>query len=275
MVVSGICPGQGPAGPALTHKEMEDFLKSAKVLNQRPASKGVTGSVRATLSDGNFTHDAHIQFVDVSKAEFRTDRGVELNFKDSYKFNIAAYRLDQFLGLNMIPPSVERKVAGKASAVTWWVDDIIMDEEHRYKKNLQAPDPETWNEQMYVVRVFDQLIYNTDRNLGNLLITKGWHLEMIDHTRAFRLQKKLNNVKNLVKCDRTIFRKLKELDRAGLQVQLRPYLTNSEIDALLARRDLIVAYFETQAKEKGEDAVFYDLYMGAAHVAAAAASSHE
>jgi len=40
---------------------------------------------------------------------------------------------------------------------------------------------------MWVVRLFDQLIYNTDRNLGNLLIDKSWRLWMIDHTRAFKV----------------------------------------------------------------------------------------
>jgi hypothetical protein len=33
------------------------------------------------------------------------------------------------------------------------------------------------------MRAFDQLIYNTDRNLGNLLIDGDWRIWMIDHTR--------------------------------------------------------------------------------------------
>jgi hypothetical protein len=90
----------------------------------------------------------------------------------------------------MIPVSVERKVGGKTSAITWWVDDVMMDEMKRTNKKIDPPDRDIWNKQMYVVRVFDQLIYNTDRNLGNLLIDKNWRLWMIDHTRAFRLMDK-------------------------------------------------------------------------------------
>ena len=39
---------------------------------------------------------------------------------------------------------------------------------------------------MQIVRLFDQLIYNIDRNLGNLMITNDWTIWAIDHTRAFR-----------------------------------------------------------------------------------------
>ena len=46
--------------------------------------------------------------------------GTETNFKDSYLFNVAGYRLAHLLGLN-VPVSVHRKVDGKDAAVTWWV----------------------------------------------------------------------------------------------------------------------------------------------------------
>ena len=186
--------------PKLTLVEQEEFLKKAKVEKTKAARGGITGSLQATLSDGKITHDAHIQFIDESKSRFEGTRGVEINFRDSFKFNVAGYRLAKLLDLHMIPPSVERMYQGKAAAFTWWVDDVLMDEAGRLKKKLTAPDAEKWNEQMHVVRVFDQLIFNTDRNLGNLLITKDWDIWMIDHTRAFRTSKDLLNPKNLVKC---------------------------------------------------------------------------
>ena len=152
---------------------------------------GITNSQRATLDDGRLKHDAHIQTVDIQKASFQTATRTELNFRDSYKFNMAAYELDKLLELNMVPVSVERKVGGDMAAVTWWVDDTLMTELDRHKKKMEPPDLKTWNPQMYVCRVFDQLIYNTDRNLGNLVITKDWKIWMIDHTRAFRTMKDL------------------------------------------------------------------------------------
>jgi len=243
----------------LSRAEKAEFLLNAKPSKRRPAGKGVTGSERATFSDGKIEHDAHIQSIDEEKASFTTARGTELNFKDSYKFNIAAYRLDQILGLNMTPVSVERRIGGKSSAVTWWVDDVLMDEEARHKNNVEPPDKDAWNQQMYIVRVFDQLIYNTDRNLGNMLIDKSWNIWMIDHTRAFRLQTKLENPKNLVTCERRLLAGLRKLDEDTLMEQLRPYLTKSEVKALLARRDLIVKFFDQAVAEKGESAILYDL----------------
>ena len=100
--------------PELSRAEMENFLLTAKIVKRRSLSVGITGSERATLTDGRLTHDAHIQTVDVWKLSYPTSQGTELNFRDSYTYNIAAYRLDKLLGLHMVPVSVERKVGGDA-----------------------------------------------------------------------------------------------------------------------------------------------------------------
>jgi hypothetical protein len=199
-----------------------------------------------------------MQSIDEKKSVFQTDRGVELNFRDTYKFNVAAYKLAQLLGIgDRIPMSVERNMGGHTGAVTWWVDNVKFDEQARLKTKTEPPDAEDWNHQMNVVRVFDQLIYNTDRNLGNLVVDQDWKIWMIDHTRAFRLQKSLLDPKNLVTCDRDLLEKMKQLDSATLQKELMPYIGKPEIDGLLARRDLIVKKFAELSQQKGEAAVFY------------------
>jgi hypothetical protein len=232
------------AAAPLTDQAKEEFLRNAKVIRTQGAKKGITGTIRATLSDGVFTHDASIQSIDESKARFESATGTEINFRDSFKYNIAGYKLDRMLGLNMTPPSVERRHAGKSSSFTWWVDDVLMDEGDRFKKKINAPDPDKWNCQMMIVRVFDQLIFNMDRNLQNLLIDKDWNLWMIDHTRAFRLHKSLKEPKNLVKCDRQLLEKLKTLNHATLREKLAGSLNEMEMQGLLARRDIIVKTFE-------------------------------
>jgi hypothetical protein len=242
-----------------TRDQMEQFLMNAKVVSTKPIGVGVTHSERAMLSDGTIEHEAHIQQVDIQSNQFSTRHGTELNFKDTFKYNIAAYKLDKLMDLNMIPVSIERKVSGKTSAVTWWVDDKMFDETDRVKQGIEPPDKDAWNKQMYVVRVFDQLIANTDRNLGNLVIDKRWRMWMIDHTRAFRTDTKLLSEKNLVMCDRKLMASMKKLDEATMEEQLRPYLSKTEIKAILGRRDKIVKFFEAAAQEKGEGAVMYDL----------------
>jgi hypothetical protein len=241
------------AAAGLTPEQQEQFLKTAKVVRTRGISKGVTGTTRATLSDGVVTHDAQIQTVDISMTEFRSNRGTELNFKDSWRYNVAAYKLNQILQLGKIPVSVERSYNGKAAAFTWWVDDVLMDEGERLKTKVQSPDALLWNQQMWHVRLFDQLIANVDRNLGNLLIDKTWDVWMIDHTRAFRLASNVKTPANLTKIERGAFERLKALDAATLNSAVGDYLTSFEKRSLMQRRDEILALFE-----KGGASMIYD-----------------
>ena len=112
---------------------------------------------------------------------------------------------------------------------------------------------------MYTVRAFTGLIYDTDRNHGNMLITKDWKLWMIDFTRGFRRWRQLQTKAGLIKCDRELFEHLKDLRSADLHEKLEKYLSNSEIEALLARRDLLVAHYRSLAAEMGDDWVFYSV----------------
>ncbi len=249
---------ENPPGK-LTREQKEEFLRTARIVRTRDIPEGVTDPQRATLSDGRIAHDAHVQTVDIRKSVYKTTEGMEFNFTDSYKYNIAGYRLDKIMGLGMVPVSVKRKVGGNWAAVTWWIDDVLMTEKQRKKRKIPTPNPDHWNKQMYCLRVFDQLIYNMDRNLGNLVITKDWRIHMIDHTRAFRTHRVLKNPKDLVQCDRKLLAALRGLTYETLAGELRPYLTKSQIKALLARRDLIVKYFDNAVAEKGEQAVLYDL----------------
>jgi len=159
--------------PVLTPQEMEDFLLNAPIVatKKRPPS-GVTDARRVTLSDGRTTHDAQIQDVDIQKAIFNGGpKHSEVNFKDTYRYNIAAYRLSRLLGLEEVPMSVLRMVDGKPAAVTWWIDDVAGDEVARLKKKIVSPNPLRTVNYTFILRVFDELIQNRDRNPGNLLWT--------------------------------------------------------------------------------------------------------
>ena len=245
-----------PAPVNLTPEQMEKFLLQAKILKTRSAGNGVTNSLRATLSDGQLTHDAHVQFIDESRTTFEAGKASEINFKDSYRYNIAGYRLGLLLGLN-VPMSVERSVNGKTSAVTWWIDDVAMDEESRVKNKRSAPDQARFRRQIQTMRIFDELIQNKDRNQGNIVWTKDWNMWMIDHTRAFRLRTDLLNPQQLERCDRTLLTKLKGLTRESLTEAVAKSLTKDEIAALLARRDKIVKLYEKRIADLGENAVLY------------------
>jgi hypothetical protein len=249
---------QGPSQPTLTAEQMADFLRSARVIAVKRSKKGVSSPPRLTLSDGTSTHDASFQSIDefdiLKKFE---DGSTEINFHDSYHYNIAAYEIAKMLGLgDMMPVYVERRWNGKLGSLSWWLP-VKMDEEDRYLKKIPAPDVEAWNNQMYKIRVFSELLYNKDMNLTNVLIGYDWKLYMIDFTRAFRLQTDLQHPKDLVKCDRQLFAKLRQLSKEEVMQKTKGHLQEAAIKALMARRDKILSHFEKLIAEQGENAVLY------------------
>jgi len=244
--------------PNLTEEEMRKFLLTAKIIDSKQSKKGITRPYTLTLSDGKLTHDASFQAVDeIKSVEHLTDGTTELNFRDTYHYNLAAYELAKLLGLgSMMPVTVERKYKGKSGSLSWWLD-VKMDEVDRVQKGIHPPDPEAWNRQMYRKRVFAELVYDVDPNLTNVLISENWDLYMIDFTRSFRLHEKLARPKDLERCDRQLLEKLRQLDAAEVERVTKPHLDKSRIKALMKRRDSIVALFEQSIKEKGETAVLY------------------
>jgi hypothetical protein len=245
--------------PTLTKEQIKQFLRTAKVVGSREAKKGVTHTMRLTLSDGTVTHDASFQPIDEHKRELKLATGaVELNFVDSYKYNIAAYALAELLGMDdMLPVYVERKWGGNTGSLSWWLP-VKMDEVERHKQKLTAPDAEAWNNQMYKIRVFDQLIADTDVNLTNVLIGEDWKIWRIDFGRAFRLNNELKDpTKELVHCDRQLLEKIKALDANALTERTNHYLSKDEVKAVMARRDKMVAHFQKLIAAKGENEVLY------------------
>jgi len=247
-----------PRASTLSCEQMETFLKTAKVGPQRDIPVGVTAPTRATLDDGTLRHDASVQTVDIRNTTFQGSLGTELNFRDTWQFNVAGYELAKMLTLNMVPPYVERRVAGKDASISWWVSDAMM-ERDRYKKKIEPPNPAKWNDEMYAARLFHELIADTDFNLTNVLITKDWRIWMIDFSRAFRITKTLQNPKRLTKVDRTLLAGMRGLTMEMLQQRLGRWLGKLELEGLLARRDQIVQFFDKEVAAKGEAAVLYDL----------------
>src|SRR5207302_3684589 len=133
---------------------------------------------------------------------------------------------------------VERKWQGKSGSLSWWLP-IKMDEADRVAKKILAPDTDKWNKQMYRVRVFDELVYDSDANLTNVLIGEDWTVWRVDFSRAFRTSQDLRTPKNLVKRDRQLLEKLKALKADELTEKTKRYLTKSEVNGVVARRDKI------------------------------------
>ncbi|OGD16838.1 MAG: hypothetical protein A2Y69_03860 [Candidatus Aminicenantes bacterium RBG_13_59_9] len=259
MAIAPLCVSSQERSFLLSKEEARLFLLEAKVIQSERIGKGLTNPWRLTLSADGLTHDASFQDVDVRTQEAGfAGGGRELNFADSFHFNIAAYELASLLGVDdMVPITVEREWEGKKGSLSWWVDDIKMDEEERVKRAISPPDSHSWNNQMHRIRVFSQLIYDTDRNVQNILITGDWKLWIIDFTRAFRTIRELPEEEDLLKCERGLYDRLQKIGKDAVSRAVGGHLTRWEVEALMARRDLIVKRFQKLIRENGELKVLY------------------
>lgn len=254
-----IAPLQLFSADALTWQQQEEFMRKAKIVKTAESKKGVTGTYRVTLSDGKLTHDASVQTIDESKPLFLG----EVNFKDSYRYYITGWKLAQMLTIaDMVPPSIKRSFKGSDASYTWWIDDVgaaaggvvVTDQADMTAKGIKAPNPDKWNQEMAILNVYDQLIYNMDRNQTNVVIGNDWRIWMIDPGRAFRVHKTLKDPAALTQIDRKMLAALKALDEPTLTKEFAKarLASKDEIKGLLARRDAIVKIFE----QKGESALF-------------------
>jgi hypothetical protein len=223
--------------------DIEHLLKEGKVSKMEDVPIGVTKPQRATLEG------APVRF-----AWKPLTPGYSKGFMESYKAEIAAYKLDRMLGLNMVPPIVERNMNGKNGAAVLWVENT---RGWSVEKPPQGPEP-SWSLQLVRMKMFDQLIANIDRNQGNLIYDHDWHLFLIDHSRAFTGKKDLKGMAELGRIDRKLWEKMAALTLADLDRGLDKWVGNGEKKALLQRRDLMAKNIAAMVAKRGEKSVFYD-----------------
>jgi len=247
----------GPQALQMTAAERDAFLMNASVVDAGPQA-AADRPRRVSLDDGRRTHAASLV---VSPPPDASPHG--------YRLNVAAYELDKLLALGLVVPSVERVVNGRPVILTWWADDVVMAEHDRRQRQLEPPDRVSWDDQMQAVRVFDELTANAYRSMNpekysstlwdNLLVTAQWRMVLVDHTRAFQTTRQLEYPNTLIRCDRAMLATLRALDRDRFGRGLGALLTTEQLDALEARRLIIVRHFDQRIARQGQRAVLYDL----------------
>ncbi len=245
-------------------EKWEEFLMTAEIVKQaQPFSdrEAVTNPWVLTLEKDGVTNDAIWKDVE----------GRAKGFMESWKWEIAAYRLDKYLGLNMVPPTVEKRFQGNRGSCQLWITSM-MSLKKKFEENIKTPPVKVfyWNRAFYLQRAFDNLIANEDRHQNQYLITEDWRMILIDHSRSFRTAKKFT--KKLIydekykegptfimkELPRAFYEKIKSLNAEVIKGVVGEYLTDDEIEAMLIRKDLIVKWIEDHIKNLGEDKVLYD-----------------
>jgi hypothetical protein len=224
--------------------EIEVFLASGRVLKMEDVPIGVTKPQRATLEPGP-----------VARFAWKPIKpGYSKGFMESYRAEIAAYKLDRMLDLHMVPPIVEREFNGRNGAAVMWIENT---RGWNLKQPPQGPQP-TWSRQITRMKMFDLLIANIDRNEGNLIYDADWHLFLIDHSRAFTNKKDLKGLEPLGRVDRQLWDKMAALGVPDLEAGLGTWVSTDDLKALLIRRDRMATVIKDMVAKRGETGVFYD-----------------
>ena len=219
---------------------IEAHLKTAAVVRLEDIGTGVTHPQRAYLNP-NTPVDSLVWKV--------LPPGRRLGHWESYKSEIAAYELDKLLGMNMVPPAVERTIDGEVGAAVMWLESI------KSVKDLGGvvPSGAIWGKPLRKMMMFDNLIANPDRNAGNMLIGPPGELILIDHSRAFIDEESL--VHEIERVDATLWNRMTMLTRQDLTRVLGPWIDEDAIGAMIERRDRMVSEVNKLVAKKGRAGV--------------------
>jgi hypothetical protein len=240
-------------------EKWEEFLRTAEIVKHKKIGEGVTRPTRLYLKKGE---------IEMSGA-WKNPSGMQMGYLEGWQYEIAAYEMDKLLGLNMIPPTVEREFNGKKASLQLWIEYERSDLA-RMKQKIQPPRSKLvhWAKMKYLTRAFDSLIANEDRTQQNILYTEDWRTILIDHSRSFRStwqfrvqlvygKRGMLGAKLFRQLPRAFVEKVKALNFENIKAAVGPYLKKKEIDSILKRKELLLKEIQQMIKKQGEDKVLY------------------
>ena len=208
-----------------------------------------------------------------NRALWKNPKGRLRGYVEGWKWEIAAYKLSNHLGVYMVPPTVEKRFKGNLGSCQLWKENCRSLREIMQgisDKTIKIPGRSRagFFRALNLQRAFDNLIANEDRHQNQYLVAKDWRMFLVDHSRSFRTSKKFTHEliygkkhkEGLTMKDmpRLFYQKLKSLSFESIQGVVGTYLTAEEIEALLKRRDMIVAWVDKSIEQSGENSVLYD-----------------
>lgn len=236
-----------------------EALRSGKVVESKVMSRGVASNLKLTLEHRQARFHAVLRMIDITEKEETGSLRMVVKYRDSHIFEVAAFELNELLGIGRVPPTTSRRVDGVQGSIQIWMEGMTPEDIMLEEDRLRPPDREFWWRQKGVMWVFDALIANTDRNQGNLLIDEDWNLWFIDHTRAFRETSVLFDADELNHCERGLWNALQSTSDEAIRERLEPYLESEELKKLFLRKKKLIKHFRKRIRKKGEEKVLYTL----------------
>ncbi len=233
--------GQRPGG--ITDDELERILATGEIVAIEDVGQGVTKPQKVTIRHEGNEYSALFKTESTpieASSRRQTQRLVENS--DRWEHEVAAYKLDRILGLDLVPVTVGRTIDGRTGAMQFWVENLIS-ELDRKEKGVAATGWCPLSEQYNLMVAFDTLTYNVDRTLQNIVYDKDtWMLYLIDHSRGFRLN--TGRPKDIRKVDLVMSQDLVEalqgLTLEQLRTEMGDLLIQDQMRAILRRRNQLV-----------------------------------
>ncbi len=226
----------------IDEENLEEFLRTADVVSIEDIGTGITNPQRVTLSKDGHTCRAIFKTVDISDVEPGYTNRLESVFTDKFTYEAAAYRLDRLLDIGLVPVTVTRKIDGREGSVQLWIENAI-EMQTAADTNVMIGDMDLLLQRLMLMYILDAMIYNVDRNFTNVLVRpENDDLFLIDHSRAFRVNKKLPSLKEErdIPVPESVARQLRTLEIERLEAELGDLLSKRQIRAIDSRRKLLV-----------------------------------
>jgi hypothetical protein len=223
-----------PAGPPAENPE--DFLRNGKVGTiVRGSLWGRTAPWTIVLIEGTASKKAVFKYIDRPRPD---------PLADSYRYELAAYALSLRLGLDLIPPVVEREIEGAKGSIQVFLEGAIS-ESARIRQGLEPKDPEAFRKSLDAVRIFGLLVGDgCDKPDDTLIDPWTWHVSRVDFSQAFPPSPDLGADCGITGDWSDIRGKLRKLDDGALGESMSPYLGKDEIAGLISRKARLIAFLD-------------------------------
>ena len=107
--------------------ELEDFMRNAEVVSIKDIGTGITKPKRVRQSRDGKSNDAVFKYEDTHPGIETRDRYIPRRNDDAdrYQYDVAAYKLDRMLDLQMVPTAVLATVDEDEGALSDWVENGV------------------------------------------------------------------------------------------------------------------------------------------------------
>jgi len=234
-------------------EEIENFLLTAEVISiEKNLELGRTNFWTVLLKDGQKERNAIFKYVHRPRPSI---------LPDSYTYEIAAYKINKILDLDLVPPVVERKINGQTGSLQLMVENVITDRD-RELQSIEPEKPDEFKNSLYTVKIFEILVNDPCNDSEDILIqTNDWKVWRVDFSEAFFPSTDILLKCPIDRCSKSLYNKLLELDKSELKKMLSPYLNEKERDALWERKQLIIKTIDDLIKQKGTDQVLFSIFL--------------